>query len=350
MKRIGNIYENIYDIDNIKMAIMNASAGKRSKYHISKVILGIDKYALELSEQLKHKVYRPSPYKIKIIVDGVSGKRREIFVPRFYPDQVVHWALMLQIESIILCGMYAYSCGSVPGRGTSYGQKHLRRWLDKDYRGTKYCFKMDIKKFYPSVDKGILKATFRKKIKDKDCLWLIDEIIDSVEIGLPIGNYTSQWFSNFFLQDFDHFVKEKLGAKYYVRYVDDVVILDGNKKRLHQMHRDIQAYLESIKLSIKGDWQVFLIDKRAIDFLGLRFYRDRTTLRRRNALRMRRRVKKIAKKEYLTYRDACAVMSYLGWIKRSNSFMFYKNNIEPFISIAKCKERIRAHVLSMDTI
>jgi hypothetical protein len=283
------------------------------------------------------KTYVHSPYTIKTIRDGPSQKERQIFKPRYYPDQIVHWALMLQLQELIMHGMYEYSCGSIPGRGTSYGQKFLRRWLDKDYKGTKYCLKMDISKFYPSIDLDLLKEMLRGRIKDQDCLWLLGQIIDSNPKGLPIGNYTSQWLSNFFLQGLDHFIKEKLGAKYYLRYIDDLVILESNKRKLHQMRKDIGAYLVKLHLLLKGDWQVFLITKRAIDFLGLRFFRDKTILRKRNALRIRRRIEKIHRKPELNYRDACAVVSYWGWIKRSDSFNFYNRYVKPKVSLRFAK-------------
>lgn len=272
-------------------------------------------------------------------MDGANKKERTICKPRYYPDQIIHWALMLQIQPVIMRGMYGYCCGSVPGRGTSYGQKILRKWLDTDHKGTKYCLKLDVSKFYPSVDNEILKAMFRRKIKDSRCLWLIDQIIDSAE-GLPIGNYTSQWFSNFFLEGLDHYIKENLKVKYYIRYVDDLVLLGSNKRKLHRAMDSIAEYLTSINLSVKGDWQVFKVDSRPIDFLGFKFYRNKTILRKRTALRIRRRMCKIHKKDRLNYKDACAVVSYWGWIVRSDSYQFYHKYMKPIISVKKAKRTV----------
>jgi hypothetical protein len=247
---------------------------------------------------------------------------------------------MLQLTPILMRGMYEYNCGSIPGRGTSYGQKALRKWMDADYRGTKYCLKMDVSKFYPSVDTAVLKGMFRKILKDQDCFWLISQILDSSQDGLPIGNYTSQWFSNFFLQGLDHHIKEDLQIKYYIRYMDDLVLLGSNKKNLRQARQSIDRYLHSIHLVMKPNWQVFLINARAIDFLGFRFFREKTILRKKNALRIRRRFIKISKKSTLNYMDACAVVSYWGWIKRSDSYNFYNKYIKPIVSIATAKRRI----------
>lgn len=340
MKRIGNIYGNIYDIENIKTAIMKASLGKRHRKYVKKVLDNQNFYAEKIRDMLLKQEYIPSPYTIKRIYDGARKKERIIYKPQFYPDQIIHWALILQIKDIIMRGMYEYNCGSVPKRGTSYGQKYLRKILNKDTKGTKYCLKMDVKKFYPSVDKEILKSIFRQDIKDKQCLWLIDQIAESGDDGLPIGNYTSQWFANYFLQRLDHFIKEDLHAKYYIRYIDDLVILGSNKRKLHRMQQAIAAYLGTINLTMKGDWQVFRVDDRAIDFLGLRFFRDKTILRKSNALRIKRRMRKIKRKPRLNYLDSCAVVSYWGWVKRSDSYHFYGKYIKSITSVGQAKKKV----------
>ena len=337
MKRVGYIYDKICDIENIKTAIMKSSLGKRDQNRVRNIIENIDLYASKIQKLLITKDYRASPYVIKTIYDGASKKERTIYKPKYFPDQIIHWALMLQIEPIIMRGMYEYSCGSIPGRGTSFGQKTLRRWLDNDYKGTKYCLKMDIAKFYPSIDNEMLKTMFHNKIKDTNCLWLIDAIIDSNQ-GLPIGNYTSQWFSNFYLQVLDYWIKEYMGIKYYIRYVDDLVLLSGNKKKLHKARKAIDFYLNAIGLEVKDNWQVFKVNSRAIDFLGFRFFREKTILRKRNALRIRRRWAKIAKKKTLYFKDACAIVSYWGWIKRSDSYGFYNKYVKPIISVGLAKK------------
>jgi len=337
LERYGYIYEKVYDIENIKLAIKKSSLGKREQKRVKKVLDNIDFYALKIQQMLINKSYQPSQSDIKQIRDGANKKDREIKKPKYFPDQIIHWALILQLEPIIMKGMYEYNCGSVPKRGTEYGRKTIRKWIDRDKRNTKYCLKMDVTKFYPSVKGCILKQMFRNKIKDKDCLWLIDIIIDS-EDGLPIGYYTSQWFSNFFLQGLDRFIKETLGVKYFVRYVDDLILMGSNKKKLHKVRKAVESYLESIGLKLKGNWQVFRISVRAIDFLGFRLFRDKTTLRKRNALRIMRRLRKIRKKGYLNCKDASAVISYWGWIKRSNSFYFYNKYIKPIVTIKLAKK------------
>lgn len=340
MKRYNNLYERICDIDNIKLAILKASKGKRNRRVVKQIINNIEFYSKEIQEQLINKTYKSSPYIESVIFDGGNRKERIIHKPKFYPDQIIHWALMLQLEPIIMKGMYYHCCGSVPKRGSSHGRKYIQKWVRNDKKNTKYCLKLDITKFYQSIDHDALKKMFIKKIKDKETLWLINSIIDSTEKGLPIGNYTSQWFANFMLQDLDHHIKEKLKIKYYTRYIDDMVMFGTNKKKLHKAKKEIENILSRYSLSIKKNWQVFRVDDRGVDFLGFRFFRDRTVLRKRNALRIRRRVKKINKKGNLNYKDACAIMSYWGWIKHSNSFYFYNKYVKPYIKIKKVRKVI----------
>ena len=171
---------------------------------------------------------------------------------------------------------------------------------------------------------------------------MIDTIIDSAQ-GLPIGNYTSQWFANFALERLDHFINQDLKVPYYMRYVDDLVLLGPNKKKLHKARLEIGRQLAKLGLCIKDNWQVFLVNSRSIDFLGYRFYRNKTTLRRRNALRIRRRFAKIGKRGYLSLKDAQAVVSYWGWMKHCDSYKFYNKYCKPYASIGKAKGVIRKH-------
>ena len=127
MKRHGYIYEKIYDIENIKNAMHKAAIGKRNQLRVRTILENSDWYAHKIRKMLINQTYRPTKPHIKVIQDGAIGKTRTIHKPNFYPDQIIHWALMLQIEPILMKGMYQYNCGSVPGRGTSYGQKALRK-------------------------------------------------------------------------------------------------------------------------------------------------------------------------------------------------------------------------------
>ncbi len=341
MKRIGNLFEKITSLNNIELAIYNASKGKTKRKSVEKILDSPTYYALQVQKMLQEKTFVPSPYIEMKIKDGSNKKERTIFKPQFYPDQVVHWSIMNILEPIFKKGMYDLCCASIKGRGIHRGMRYLKRILVENRKYTKYCLKLDVKKFYPSIDKEILKKKFTKIIKDKDTLWLLNTIVDSSDEGVPIGNYTSQWFANFYLQDLDHFIKETLKIKYYIRYMDDMVLFSNNKKELHKCKYAIDEFLEKEHLKIKENWQLFKTDSRPIDFLGYRFYRGYTTLRRCNFLRIKRRIKKISKKEEMSFKDASAIMSYNGWIVHANSYNYTQKYIKPYVDFKKIKEVIR---------
>lgn len=186
MKRKGNIYINICRKDNIKQAILKASAGKKHRKNVAKIVDNIDYYVDEIYQMLVSKNVKLSPYKKMTIHDGANKKERIIYKPAFYPDQCIHWCIMIQLQPLLEKGIYEYCCASVPKRGIHYGARYLKRILKDDKKNTKYCLKLDVKKFYPSIDKFCMKKKFRAIIKDYDMLDLIDKIIDSSDKGLPI--------------------------------------------------------------------------------------------------------------------------------------------------------------------
>lgn len=148
MKRAGNLFEKICDIDNIHEAIINAARGKKSRRTVAYVLENQDKAAGLIRDMLINKTYKPKPYRTFVIKDGPRQKERTIFCPAYYPDQIIHWALMQALQPVIMKGMYEFCCGSIPGRGVHYGKRYLEKWLRKDRKHTKYCLKLDIKKLW----------------------------------------------------------------------------------------------------------------------------------------------------------------------------------------------------------
>ncbi|WP_204120328.1 RNA-directed DNA polymerase [Levilactobacillus wangkuiensis] len=336
MKRYGHLFDKIVSSDNLELAIEEASKGKRTRKGVSRVLANKNFYVMQLHDMLVDHEYVPNHVIRRVIRDKV--KTRTIAKPQFYPDQVIQWATMLVLQPIFLKGMYEYSVGSIPHRGTSMGQKAVKKWLQNDPKNTKYCLKMDVHKFYPSINTTVLKSKFRRKIKDQDTLWLLDTLVNQFDKGLPIGFYSSQWFANFFLQDLDHYIKDDLQVPYLVRNIDDLVLLGPNKKKLHKAERAISSYLAAEDLKVKPNWQVFKVNSRPIDFLGMRLYRGHTTLRRRNVLKIKRRMAKISKKPTLNRFDAASVIAYWGWLKHSDSYGFYMKYMKPACTIKRAKE------------
>ena len=274
--------------------------------------------------------YIPSPYRTKTVVEGPKHKRREIRIPRFFPDQIVQWSILLQTIPIFMEGMDPFCCGSVLGRGTSYAERYIRRWFQSDPRGTRYCLKLDIHHFYQSVDHDRLKAMLRRKFKDAELLALLDLIIDSVPTGLPIGNVTSQWFGNFYLQGLDHFAREQLHVRHYIRNMDDIVVFGPNKRKLGKAEAAIIKYLGAMDLQLSAR-QKFPVDSRGVDFLGFRFFHDRTILRRSLMLRATRKVQRTVKRKTWNAHNCGSILAYIGWMEQSDSYHLYQTRVKPYI-------------------
>jgi retron-type reverse transcriptase len=201
-----------------------------------------------------------------------------------------------------------YSC--IKGKGIHAAARGVRRAL-KDEAGTQYCLKIDIKKFYPNIDHSILKQLLERKFKDKELLWLLNNIIDSAD-GVPIGNYLSQYFANFYLTYFDHWIKEEKRVKHYFRYADDIVILSGDKPSLHQILADMREYFETkLNLKIKENYQVFPVQSRGIDFVGYVFYHTHVLMRKSIKQSMARKLK--------NGKNPKSEAAYRGWAKHCNS-------------------------------
>lgn len=341
MKRVGYLYEKMCDLSLIRYAIRKAAQGKTYKHYIRKVLQNEEAYALRIQEMLVNESVKLSPNRQITIYDRSCSKERIITVPKFFPDQILHWVVMLVIEPIITKGMYRFNCGSVPTRGGMEAKRYVERAL-KDEK-IRYVAKLDISKFFNSVKPEYLMAMFRNKIKDEKVLRLINAILENGGDCLPIGYYTSQWFSNFFLEGFDHYVKEELKIKKYVRYVDDMVLLDTNKRKLHKAIARMDEYLLKIGLKLKRNYQVWKVGSRPIDFVGFRFYQDKTVLRKKIFFRLCRRVRNVRKSGYITVHQAQGILSLLGWLSHINAWKFYKEKIYPYAPKSRLKNIVSNH-------
>ena len=333
MKRYGNIFEKIYDMDNLYLAHKNARKGKTYYKEVQMVDSNPEYYLSQIQDMLKNKTYRVSEYDVSIIND--KGKDRELMKLPYYPDRIIQWAIMLQIDTIFMNTFCTHSCASVYGRGIHRASRLVTKYL-KDKENTKYCLKLDIKKYYPNVNHQILKELLRKKFKDNDLLELLDMIIDSYpkEKGIPIGSYLSQYFANYYLTYFDHWLKEDKCIKYVVRYMDDIVIFYKSKSYLHTLIRDISNYLETnLDLKVKENWQVFPVDIRGVDFVGYRHFRNYKLLRKTTCKRFKNSMKNIHNKcnnnKLMNYSEWCSVNSYNGWLNFCNGFRLSNKYIFP---------------------
>lgn len=305
MRRKGNLYTQIIDMDNLRLAEQKAMKGKSRQNGVKEHIKNREANLLMLHTGLLNKTYQTSAYKTFLIFEP---KRREIYRLPFR-DRIVHHAIMNVMEPIWV-PMFTtdtYSC--IKGRGVHSAGTRIREIL-KSEPDTRYCLKLDITKFYPSVDHHILKQIIRKKVKDQQLLQLLDGIINSAE-GLPIGNYLSQYLANLYLTYFDHWLKEIMKVKHYFRYCDDMVLFSSSKPYLHQLLSDIRTYLEvDLKLTVKQNYQIFPVASRGVDFLGYRFFHTHTLLRKS--------IKKSFARAVAKRKSKATIVAYMGWAKHAN--------------------------------
>lgn len=306
---------------------------------------------------LKDHSYKVSLYKTSIIQD--KTKKRILYKLPYYPDRIIQWAIMNEIEPIFRKTFTDFTCASIPGRGIHKASKMLDKWLNVYPEETQYCLKIDIKKFYPSINREILRKLLRKKFKDKDLLIELDKIIESVDNsdidklnlspeekywytrpgkGLPVGSYLSQYLANYYLAFFDHWVKEDLGCKYVIRYMDDIIILSNSKEFLWNCFYKIKEYLETnLDLELKSNFQVFPVDLRGIDFVGYRHFRGYKLLRKSTLKTCKKNAITILNKgktqQLPTEKEWCGWVSSLGWLKWCNSKKFFRKYYKDSIPI-----------------
>ena len=307
MKRIGNLYQSICSIENLQLADKIARKGKATQPGVIQHEKNSDEDIQKLHEMLINKHYQTSEYTTFTIYEP---KERVISRLPYFPDRITHHAIMNVLEPVFLATFTADTYSCIKGRGIHAAAAAVRLAL-RDNAGTKYCLKLDIRKFYPNIDHNVLKQLLRRKIKDQDVLWLLDEIIESTS-GLPIGNYLSQYFANFYLSYFDHWIKQEKRVRYYFRYADDIVILSDNKEYLHGILSEIRAYLsEKLKLQIKDNYQVFPVRDRGIDFVGY--------VSRHTHVLLRKSIKQNFARMIARNKNPKSIASYYGWACHCNS-------------------------------
>ena len=304
MKRIGDLWPRILDFQNLLLAWRRARRGKRSRSAVVRFGLDLERNLFELQAELASHHYRPGEYRQFEIYDR---KVRTISAAPFR-DRVVHHALMNLVEPALDSRFihHCYACRT--GKGVHAAVNRSQRWAAR-YR---YALKLDVSRYFPSIDHHIVKAKLARLIKDPDVLWLFGQIIDSappvntpltvfpgddlVELmrrrrGLPIGNLTSQFLGNLYLNDLDHHLYGHCGARACLRYVDDLLLFGDNVDRLWALRDEIGRYLMRQRLQLHPHKQEVFRTRDGVDVLGYRVFAEQRRLRRDNGYRFRRRLR-----------------------------------------------------------
>jgi len=340
MKRYGQLFEQIASLENLKLADQRARKGKAKQFGVISHDKNREKNLNQIHQMLINQTFRTSTYSTFKIYEP---KERDVYRLPYMPDRIIQHAVMNVMEPIWVSTFTADTYSCIKNRGIHAAATKLKEAL-KDVSGTQYCLKLDIKKFYPNVDHAILKQIIRRKIKDVKLLWLLDDIIDSAA-GVPIGNYLSQYFANLYLTGFDHWIKEQKKVRYYFRYADDLVLLHNSKEYLHSLLADINLYLnENLRLEVKGNYQVFPVAKRGIDFLGYPFYHTHTLLRKS--------IKKSIFKMLAYNPNSQSLAAYLGWLKHCDSKHLQKEIMKRFneLNIEKPKGKFKGNKINIQML
>lgn len=323
MKRIGNLYEKIYDIENLRLAHKQARRGKSFYTEVKLIDENEDEYLYRLQDMLIHKTYHTSKYEV---FEKKEGKKiRKIYKLPYFPDRICQWAIIQVIEPYLMRTLTDDTYSALPGRGVERARRKMVRALKTDPENTVWCLKIDISKYYPNVNIEKLKLKYRRLFKDNDLLWLLDEILDSnPDTGVPIGNYISQYSGNIYSSDFDHRVKEVYHIKHYFRYMDDMVFLSSSKEELQNLIKEITKYLaDEYDLKVKDSWSLFRVEDRGIDFVGYVFRHDSIRLRKSIAHSIKKTSSKIRWRVNndmeLNRHLYFSFNSLKGWLKHSHS-------------------------------
>lgn len=347
MKMKGHLYDKMCDKAQIKTSICNAMIGKMSRKEVKAVSENLDWHVDELHRLLTTHSYVPSVPKHKKIWDKCGGKERTISVIPFFPDACVQrLAVDVAKDCVFMARMYPHSCASIPGRGGQHAKKYFEKALRCKNHST-YGLKLDIRKYYPSIKPEVVMKKLEARIKDKDYLNLIHAIItcDPDEPGLSIGFYINQWLANFILEDIDWRIYGQKYVLYYARNMDDMVIVGTVKRELERVGERIGKWLKKeMGLEVKP-FYVFKIEEVGLDFVGYRFFHGFTILRRRNSLRLMRRLRRVEKKQRkgqpISFSEASGLLSLIGQLKNVSCRTIEKKYIEGKVDMDELRKIVR---------
>ena len=337
MKRHGDLWRQVISFEALLRAAEQARRGKRFRPDVAAFHFNLEHELWALHEELSTKTYRPGAYRSFLICEP---KPRQISAAP-YRDRVVHHALVNVLEPIYERSFIADSYACRKGKGTHAAVDRCQEFA----RRFRYVLKADVQKFFPSLDHEILKSLVARKIKDRDVLGLVNRIIDhsnpQEEVqnwfpgddlltpgerrrGIPIGNQTSQFFANVYLDPLDHFVKDRLAIRGYVRYVDDFLVFSDDKRHLGDVRERVKDFLVGLRLRLHPKKSVIFPVNDGIRFLGYRVLPTHRLLVKENVRRFRRRVRRM-QRDYAAWRVSFAavhqrLMSWNGHARQANTY------------------------------
>ncbi|MEK6856101.1 MAG: reverse transcriptase/maturase family protein [Nanoarchaeota archaeon] len=337
MKTHNNLYSKIISQENLILAWQKARKGKTKKKYVIEFEKDLELNLLELREELLKQEYFPKPLVTFILRDP---KTRKISKSDFR-DRIVHHAVVNVLEPIFDKTFIYDSCANRKGKGTTFALQRFelfRRKVTKNFKTESFCLKADIKHYFQEVDLNILLDIIKKKIADEKVLWLIGQILNNSTInlggselfrGMPLGNLTSQFFANVYLNELDYFVKHTLKVKYYIRYVDDFVVLYSSKDQLEKWKIEIDNFLrDKLYLELHPDKSKIISLSRGVDFVGFRNFYHFRLLRKRNIRQILTKIKRYKNKEISKEKILECFQGWNAYAKWANTFILRKSIVK----------------------
>lgn len=322
IKRYGNLFEKVIDFQNLHGAWQRAARSKRKKVYVNEFFASLEENLFQIKHELEAGAYTWGAYYTFEISDS---KKRIISAPVFR-DRVVHHAIGRVIEPIFDRNFIKNSFACRVGKGTLAGVRAYEKIIN-GHPELVYALKGDIQKYFPSIDHRILFSLIQRKIKDKKLLDLLESLIFTGQgKGIPIGNLTSQLFANIYLDKFDHYLKEDLRVHYYLRYMDDFVVMHQDKDYLQEVRKKGEEFLkEKLLLTLHPHKRHISKIDNGLTWLGYRVFQGYyQRVRTRNVVNFRRRLKRLEK----AYRKGnipilsvqASIASWFGLSRHANAF------------------------------
>ncbi|MFQ6696495.1 MAG: reverse transcriptase/maturase family protein [Alphaproteobacteria bacterium] len=316
MKTYKNLWNSFVSMDNLRLAAKKAIKHKKNKKAVQYFLQHQDELLKKLQDDLINNKFKTSKYKIRTIYEP---KKRDIYILPLYPDHIVHHAIINIVGPIWQSTFINDSYACIPGKGLHAASRRVMHFIRK----YKYVLQCDIKKFFPSINHQIMFNIVKKKIGDKKLLHVLREIVFSVGGGknLPIGNLTSQWMANVYLNQMDHFIKEVLQCRAYIRYCDDFLIFDDDKSKLHNAKKKIEFFISN-SLALMFSKSVVFPVKSGVQFVGYRHFKKFIILRKYGVRKIWHRILNILKHYDFSDNAIGQLAALHGWIRWSCSFNF----------------------------
>jgi len=343
-RRYRDLYPMIYSFENLLIAFHKARRGKRRKRDVAEFEFNLEGNLWKLHRELREGDYEPGAYNNFYVYE----QKKRLISGAPFRDRVVHHALLNVIEPLFertfIFDSYACRVGK--------GQHRAVDMYTEFARKNSYVLRCDVQRFYPSVDHEILENILAKRIKDCQVMDLIrkllsrgkeilkneyiiswfpgDDLFTPLERprGLPIGNLTSQFFANVYLNEFDHFMKEQLSCRYYLRYMDDFAVFSNSKSELRQIKKEVEKFLCSLRLSLDPKKTLLFPVGVGLDFLGYRVFLTHRLVRKSTVYRFSKRmkctVKKYKKGQVSLEKMKASLVSWFGHVKHANSYNLRK--------------------------